>query len=600
MPFYTKQGKKGYMFFMKIVDTFKKIFFPIEEPSHDFSLPANDDSSSSLETNKSSTAQSNSNFSNRNTTNASNIISDEFSDIKEIFPSIDVNIEYIKVKYNLLINSDIVLREFLLTARNKQYRAFLLFIDGMTDMDLVNNYVLKPLMLKNNANSFDGNQNQVVSEAVTNNITVRKVKKFNIKEYILNCLLPQNNIKQQKEFKEIFSSVNSGNCALFIDTLDIAFDIDVKGFKTRAINKPENEVVLRGPQEAFVENLRTNTSLIRRIINNENLIMENIRVGTVSKTVCSVCYMQNIANDDLVAEVKYRLNNIDIDYLVSSGQLEQLLEDNTKYSLPQIISTERPDKTSTYLLEGRVVVLVNGSPYALIVPAVFVDFLESSEDNNIKFQFANLLKVIRIASFLITLLLPGIYIAITSFHLEFIPTELLFAIVASRASVPFSIIFEIIIMELSFELIREAGLRVPSPIGPTIGIIGALIIGQSAVEAGIVSPILIIIVAITGITSFAIPDYYLAFHCRIWRFMYIIFGYLAGLLGIAFATFIHVLIATKVQSFGVSYLEPYIPSKGRLSSGIFNKPIWKREKREDFLDTKKKDKQEHISMKWRF
>lgn len=585
---------------MKIVDTFKKIFFPIEEPSHDFSLPANDDSNSSFDIKESSNAQSNSNFSDGNSNNTSDKISDEFSDVKEIFPSIDVNIEYIKVKYNLLINSDIVLREFLLTARNKQYRAFLLFIDGMTDMDLVNNYVLKPLMLKNNANSFDGNQNQVVSEAVTNNITVRKVKKFNIKEYILNCLLPQNNVMTQKEFKEIFSSVNSGNCALFIDTLDIAFDIDVKGFKTRAINKPENEVVLRGPQEAFVENLRTNTSLIRRIINNENLIMENIRVGTVSKTVCSVCYMQNIANDDLVAEVKYRLNNIDIDYLVSSGQLEQLLEDNTKYSLPQIISTERPDKTSTYLLEGRVVVLVNGSPYALIVPAVFVDFLESSEDNNIKFQFANLLKVIRIASFLITLLLPGIYVAITSFHLEFIPTELLFAIVASRASVPFSIIFEIIIMELSFELIREAGLRVPSPIGPTIGIIGALIIGQSAVEAGIVSPILIIIVAITGITSFAIPDYYLAFHCRIWRFMYIIFGYLAGLLGIAFATFIHVLIATKVQSFGVSYLEPYIPSKGRLSSGIFNKPIWKREKREDFLDTKKKDKQEHISMKWRF
>lgn len=599
MPFFhTKQGKKGYMVFMKIVDTFKKIFFPIEEPTHDFSLPTTDNNSSSDFNNNKTNQYNDSNNKISDKTDAE--ISDEFSDVKEIFPSIDVNIEYIKVKYNLLINSDIVLREFLLTARNKQYRAFLLFIDGMTDMDLVNNYVLKPLMLKNNANSFDGNQNQVVSEAVTNNITVRKVKKFNIKEYILNCLLPQNNVKPQKEFKEIFSSVNSGNCALFIDTLDIAFDIDVKGFQTRAINKPENEVVLRGPQEAFVENLRTNTSLIRRIINNENLIMENIRVGKISKTVCSVCYMRNIANDDLVAEVKYRLNNIDIDYLVSSGQLEQLLEDNTKYSLPQIISTERPDKTSTYLLEGRVVVLVNGSPYALIVPAVFVDFLESSEDKNIKFQFANLLKIIRIASFLITLLLPGIYVAITSFHLEFIPTELLFAIVASRASVPFSIIFEIIIMELSFELIREAGLRVPSPIGPTIGIIGALIIGQSAVEAGIVSPILIIIVAITGITSFAIPDYYLAFHCRIWRFVYIIFGYLAGLLGIAFASFIHILIATKVQSFGVSYLEPYIPSKGRLSSGIFNKPIWKREKREDFLDTKKKDKQEHISMKWRF
>ena len=148
-----------------------------------------------------------------------------------------------------------------------------------------------------------------------------------------------------------------------------------------------------------------------------------------------------------------------------------MFEDNSKYSLPQIIATERPDKTATHLLEGRVVVLVNGSPYALVVPATFIDFLESSEDHNIKFQFANLLKVVRIAAFLITLLLPGVYVAITSFHQEFIPTELLFAIVASRASVPFSIIFEIILMELSFELIREAGLRVPTPIGPTLGII---------------------------------------------------------------------------------------------------------------------------------
>lgn len=564
---------------MKIVDKFKKIFFPIQEATHDFTLPA-------LE----------------NTENTPDEIpldaNEEVGSVKDIFSSIDVNIDYIKVKYNLLINSDIVLREFLLTARNKQYRAFLLFIDGMTDMNLVNDYVLEPLMLKNTANSFEGSQ--IVAEAVTNNITVRKVKKFNIKEHILNSLLPQNNVKTTKDFEKIFSSVNAGNCALFVDTLDVAFDIDVKGFEKRAITKPENEVVLRGPQEAFVENIRTNTSLIRRIINNENLIIENFTIGKISKTNCSVCYINNITNKDLVAEVKFRLNNIDIDYLVSSGQLEQLIEDDSKYSLPQIISTERPDKTATFLLEGRVVLLVNGSPYALIVPAIFIDFLESSEDKNIKFQFSNLLKIIRIASFLITLLLPGIYVAITSFHLEFIPTELLFAIVASRALVPFSIIFEIIIMELSFELIREAGLRVPSPIGPTIGIIGALIIGQAAVDAGIVSPILIIIVAITGITSFAIPDYYLAFHCRIWRFIYVIFGYFAGLLGIAFVSFIHLLIAANVKSFGISYLEPYIPSKGKLSNGLFSKPIWKREERDDFLDTQKENKQEHISMKWKY
>ena len=426
---------------MKITDAFKRVFFPIEEPSHHFTLPASGE-----------------------TVPNTNDQVEEVDTVEEIFPSIDVNIEYIKVKYNLMINSDIVLREFTLTARNKQYRAFLLFIDGMVNMDLVNNYVLKPLMLKNTSNSFDGNQNQVISEAKANNITVRKVKKFDMKEYILNSLLPQNNVKIKSKFEDVFNGVNSGNCALFIDTLNIAFDIDIKGYSTRSVSKPENEVVIRGPQEAFVENLRTNTSLIRRIINNENLIIENIQIGKVSKTSCALCYMKNIANDDLVAEAKYRLNNINIDYLVSSGQLEQLFEDNSKYSLPQVIATERPDKTATHILEGRVVVLVNGSPYALIVPATFIDFLESPEDNNIKFQFANLLKLIRIGAFLITLFLPGLYVAITSFHQEFIPTELLFAIVASRASVPFSIIFEIIIMELSFELIREAGLRVPTPV----------------------------------------------------------------------------------------------------------------------------------------
>lgn len=427
---------------MKFADTFKKIFFPTERPEHSFTLPSDNEVSSNID----------------------NSSIDAVNDIKNIFPSIDVNIEYIKVKYNMLLNSDIILREFTLTARNKQYRAFLLFIDGMTNMDLVNNYVLKPLMMKNTANSFEGNQNQVIAEAVTNNITVRKVKKFDIKDYIFNCLLPQNNIKSLTEFKDIFYSVNSGNCALFVDTLDIAFDIDVKGFKSRSVSKPENEVVIRGPQEAFVENLRTNTSMIRRIINNENLIIEDLKIGKISQTRCALCYMKNITNDDLVAEAKFRLNNINIDYLISSGQLEQLIEDNSKYSLPQIIATERPDKTATHLLEGRVVVLVNGSPYSLIVPATFIDFLESPEDRNIKFQFTNLLKLIRIAAFLITLLLPGLYVAITSFHQEFIPTELLFAIVASRASVPFSIIFEIIIMELSFELIREAGLRVPTPV----------------------------------------------------------------------------------------------------------------------------------------
>lgn len=518
---------------------------------------------------------------------------------KNIFPTLSVNLEYMKVRYNTLINSDIVIREFTLTARNKQYSAFLLYIDGMVDTKLINDFILNPLMLRNRANIFDGDENRVLSEAVTNNITVRRVKKFNLLDYIFNNLMPQNSVKKVQEFDEIISGINSGNCALFVDTLDTAFNIDVKGFKQRSVDKPDNEIVIRGSQEGFTEVIRTNTSLIRRFVNNENLIIENINVGNLSKTSCAVCYMKNIANNELVSEVKYRLNNIDVDYLISSGQLEQLIEDNGKFSLPQMISTERPDKATNYLLEGRVVILINGSPYSLIAPGTLIDFISSPEDLNLKYQFANLLKVIRILAFILTLLLPGLYIAITNFHQELIPTELLFAIVASRESVPFPIIFEIFLMEFSFELIREAGLRVPSPIGPTIGIVGALILGQAAVDASIVSPILIIIVAITGIASFAIPDFSLSFHCRLARFFYIILGYLLGFLGICIGLFIHFLIIANLKSFGYPYLQPYVPVT-RDYKGFLLSPAWKREHRADFLNTKRPKKQNKISMLWKY
>ncbi len=523
----------------------------------------------------------------------------KINEAKNIFPSLSVNLEYMKVRYNSLINSDIVIREFTLTARNKQYGAFLLYIDGMVDSKIINDFVLEPLMLKNRANVFDNDENRVVSEAVTNNISVRRVKKFNLLDYIYNNLIPQNNIKKVQEFDKLISGINSGDCALFIDTLDTAFDIDVKGFKQRGVEKPNNEVVIRGSQESFSEAIRTNTSLIRRLVNNENLIIENIDVGKLSNTKCAVCYMKNIANNELVSEVKFRLNNIDIDYLISSGQLEQLIEDNGKYSLPQLISTERPDKATNYLLEGRVVIIVNGSPYCLIAPGTFIDFISSPEDLNLKFQFANLLKIIRILAFIITLLLPGLYIAITNFHQELIPTELLFAIVASRESVPFPIIFEIFLMEFSFELIREAGLRVPSPLGSTIGIVGALILGQAAVEASIVSPILIIIVAITGIASFAIPDFSLSFHCRLLRFVYIVLGYIFGFLGIGIGLFIHFLVLVNLKSFGYPYLQPYVPVT-RDYKGFLLAPAWKREHRADFLNTKRPNKQNKISMGWKY
>lgn len=254
----------------------------------------------------------------QNTTNITN------SKNQKVFDNINKNLDYVKTSYNTLINSDIVIRQFILNARNKQYNAFVIYIDGMIDSNILNNFILKPLMLRNDSNLFNKSQNKVVSESIKNNIKIRKIKKFNISDYIFNCLMPQNSVKKSDSFDDIFSGINAGNCALFIDTLTTAFDIEVKGFKQRSINSPNNEVVIKGSQEAFVENIRTNTSIVRRIINNENLIIENIDVGKITKTKCGICYMKNITNSNLVAEAKYRINNLGIDSLTSSRRIRTI------------------------------------------------------------------------------------------------------------------------------------------------------------------------------------------------------------------------------------------------------------------------------------
>lgn len=519
---------------------------------------------------------------------------------KNIFPSIDINLDYMKTRYNSLINSDIVLREFTLSARNRQYKAFLVFIDGMIDTDLVNNFVLKPLMLRNNANTYEGDQDRIISEAKTNNITVRKIRKFDILDYISNCLLPQNSVTQNSTFDEIVNGINSGNCALFIDTLNIAFNIDVKGFKQRSVESPKNEVVIKGPHEAFVENIRTNTSLLRRIINNENLIIENIEIGNITKTKCAVCYIKDLANSDLVSEVEYRLNNLQIDSLLSAGELEQLIVESNDLGVPRVISTERPDTSCRYLLQGRVIVIVNGTPYALIIPSTITDFLSTPEDLNLKSPFTNFLKFIRFLGAVITLLLPGVYVAITSFHQEIIPTELLFSILSARENVPFPVILEILLMEISFELIREAGLRVPSPIGSTIGIVGAIVIGEAAVSANIVSPTLVIIVAVTAIASFTIPDFSFGFHLRLYRFIFILLGFMAGFLGISLGLFVYISMLADMKSFSLNITVPFAPSVKNKGKKYFLPPIWKREYRPSYLDPKIPKNQDNISMKWRY
>lgn len=509
------------------------------------------------------------------------------------------NLTYLTVKYNALINSDIVIRKFTLNGKGKQYNAALIYIDGMVNSDIVNHYVLNPLMHKNQTNTEKSTETLIINKNTDLNFHTTQTPE--LQNIIYNSLISQNSIKTESQFSNIIPEINAGFTCLLVDTLDQAFCVEAKGYKTRSITKPENEVVVRGSQEAFVENIRTNTSMIRRIINNENLVIEQLSLGKVTKTTVSFCYMKNIANEDLVNEVRFRLSNIDIDSIINSGTIEQLIQDNSSILFPQTFATERCDRACNNILEGRIVILVNGNSYALIVPAILIDFITSPEDINLKHQYGNLIRVIRSIAFFVAMFMPALYVAVTNFHQELLPTDLVFAISAMRRSIPFPVIVELLIMEISFELIREASLRVPAPIGSTIGIIGGLILGEAAVSANLVTPLLIIIVAVTGICSYAIPDFSLNFTIRTFRFMYIILGYSAGFLGISFGMFIQLILLSNLQSFGASYFSPYLPPTNKnTDSSFFIKPIWKKENRSSFLNTKRPIQEDKVSMKWKY
>lgn len=498
---------------------------------------------------------------------------------KKVSKNLSENLQFIKKIFSIPINGDVVLREFDIIVKDKVISAFMVFFDGMVDRKVINDDILQPLMLLSNIEM--------------------KASEKDVSEFILSHLLPHNQLKLVQEHQDVIDEVNFGGCGIYVDGLAAAFAADVKGWEHRGIERPNTEILIRGPQEGFNESLRSNTALIRKRLKDQDLIAETILIGKRSKTPCSMLYIRDIANDSLVGEVRRRLKGISVDYMADTGALEQMIEDSSFLPSPQIIATERPDRVAIMLTGGRVAVVLNGSPFALVMPVGLIELIQSPEDQYVRFPYSNLLRFVRIFAVFMSLLLPGLYLAITNYHQEMLPTDLLFAIEAAREKVPFPSLIEILIMEVSFELIREAGIRIPGPIGPTLGIIGALILGQAAVAANIVSPILIIIVAVTGIGSFAVPNFSLAFSIRILRFIYIFLGALAGLLGITLGLFMEALWLVSTKSFGVPFLVPFAPvTGGAFLDDLVRAPIWKQEKRPDYLNPKDKRRQAKISRKW--
>lgn len=483
------------------------------------------------------------------------------------------NLDFIHDAFECGKNFDLMVRQFKIQNSGKAVDAFLIFYDGLVNKNFINRDIMRPLMT-NTANTKDSESPE---------------------DAVYKIMLTQAPNSKNEDMQSIIELVGFGNCAVFVDGCSCAFVADVKGWSTRNVGKPISEAVLSGPQEAFTETVMTNIALIRKILKDPNLIAENIPVGTKSKTPCALMYLNGITNISLVKEARDRLKAIDTEYIFSSADIEMMIEESTVFPFPQLLKTERPDRAAAQLADGKVIIIVQGSPFVLILPATAADLTESSEDNYVRIAEANFMRAVRLAGCFLALFLPGIFISVVLYHHESIPTDLLFAIEATREKMPFPIVLELIIMVLSFELIKEASTRVPDPIGSTLGIVGGLILGQSAVSAGIASPLLIIIVSITALGSFAAPSVSISRALSVMQFVFIFLGATAGFTGIATGVFVLSVYLAASHPFGV----PYIPASNGSDSPFFVPPIWKRESRPRALFPQSASKQPHISRKWK-
>ncbi|WP_135556218.1 spore germination protein [Paenibacillus cymbidii] len=366
-------------------------------------------------------------------------------------------------------------------------------------------------------------------------------------------------VQEVRTFDELFVRLLSGNTIVFVDGCDAALSADTKAPKARPVEEPNVQSVVRGPREGFTEVLEWNTSLLRRKINDPSLWIEGRRVGRVTKTEIAIAYLHGIADPHIVEEVRRRIDTIDIDGVLESHYLEEFVQDKQITLFPTVFNSERPDVIAAGLLEGRVALLVDGTPFVLLVPALFVQFFQSSEDYYQRSDFSSLVRLLRFLSFLLATLTPSLYIAISTFHQEMLPTTLLYNLASQREGVPFPAFVEAAMMEITFEILREASVRMPSTIGQSISIVGTLVIGQAAVQAGLVSAAMVIVVSITAISNFVLPAFNLGIAARILRFGMMILGAAFGLIGIFIGLIVVIVHLCGLKSIGIPYMAPLAP-----------------------------------------
>jgi spore germination protein KA len=453
-----------------------------------------------------------------------------------------------RVKEEFGTSSDIVIREF----KVKKHLGVTLYVDGLADSQMISDFILENSMEK-----------EVEEEP------------FDFYQYMMEQTVAIGSIKTITNWNEVYDSILSGDTVVFLDGFNKAISCETKGWEKRAVSEPTTQLAIRGPKDSFTETIRTNTALIRRRIKSPNLWLESMKIGAVTQTDIGIMYIKGIANEKIVTEIKDRLKRINTDGIMESGYIEQLIEDQTWSTFPTIYHSERPDVVTADLLEGKVAILVDGTPFVLTAPAVFIQFFHAPDDYYSRFDISTSIRLLRILAFFISIVGPAAYIAVTTFHQEMIPTGMAIAIAAQRENVPFPAFVEALVMEVTFEILREAGLRLPRAVGQAVSIVGALVIGQAAVQAGFVSPVMVIVVSITAIANFSTPTFAMAIAARLIRFMFMGLATFTGFYGIMLGLMVMTVHLCGLRSFGVPYMSPLAPLNIKNQQDIFVRfPLW--------------------------
>jgi len=450
---------------------------------------------------------------------------------------LEINIQTIQ---NALGGSpDLIIRKLVVV---NEWQIALLYISGLSDLDMIQSAILESLIdLKSTVSEFD------------------PIHYDSPLIYLKEEILSVGDVGSIQGLNSLFSHLLSGDAILLLNGCADGLRIGVIGRKERTIGEPTSQPSIRGPMDAFTENIQTNISLIRRRIKDPTLWLEVLKIGKITKTSVAIMYLNNIVDDHIIQEVRRRLDEIEIDGILESGYIEEFIQDKTLTPFPTVFNSERPDTTVAALLEGRVAILIDGTPFVLLVPALFVHFMQTSEDYYQRADISTLIRLIRYMSFIIVLLAPSMYIAITTYHQEMLPTNLLLNLASQREGVPFPAFIEALMMEIIYEVLREAGVRMPRAVGQAVSIVGTLVIGQSAVEAGIISAAIVIIVSITAISSYVIPTNAMSISVRMIRFILMGLAASFGFYGILCGIIILVLHLNNLRSFGIPYLSPLAP-----------------------------------------